>query len=274
MHLIRFLFSKAFVINLIVALALVAVGLYFTMNYLNEYTLHGFSIEVPNCEGMLFEDADSLVSQNDFTAVISDSVYLEGKKGGVVIEQDPLAGKEVKQGRKIYMTITAMRPPQIAMPNLVDMSLRQAMSLMETYGLTVGELSYAPDPCTNCVLAQMEGDEEIEEGEKINKGAKINLVLGQGLSKELTPIPYLIGINYEMAANVLKTHSLNSGNPNYDETVATAEDSIRAEKEARVFKQIPAYSEEPSIQMGSTVDLYLTLDTNKIVHTVNPQENK
>lgn len=270
MHLIKFLFSKVFVINLIIALSLIAGGLLFTMNYLDDYTLHDFSLEVPNCQGMPIALADSLVSENDFTAVISDSIYLEDKKGGIVIEQDPAPGKKVKQGRKIYMTITSMAPPQIAMPNLVDMSLRQAISLMETYGLVIGELTYEPDPCTNCVLAQKREEEDIEEGTKINKGATIDLVLGQGLSKELTPIPYLLGINYEMATNVLKTHYLNTGNPNYDQTVETKEDSINA----RVYKQIPTYSEEPSLQMGSTVDLYLTMDTNNIVHTVNPEENK
>lgn len=274
MHLIRFIFSKSFVINLIIALGLMAGGLYFTMNYLNDYTLHGFSLEVPDFNGLNYAAADSMVAENDFTVVISDSIYLEDIEGGVIIEQDPAAGKKVKQGRKIYMTISALKPPQIAMPNLVDMSLRQAMSLMETYGLTIGELTYQPDPCTNCVLAQMMNDEDIEVGKKINEGSKVDLVLGQGLSKELTPIPYLIGINYEMASSVLKTSFLNPGNPNYDETVVTEEDSIKAIKMARVYKQIPSYSEEPSIQMGSTVDLYLTLDTNKIVHTVNPDENQ
>lgn len=56
--------------------------------------------------------------------------------------------------------------------------------------------------------------------------------------------------------------------------MSTKEDSLRAETEARVYKQVPSYTEEPSIQMGSTIDIYLTLDTNKIVHTVNPQENE
>jgi hypothetical protein len=42
---------------------------------------------------------------------------------------------------------------------------------------------------------------------------------------------------------------------------------------ARVYKQIPFPTDEPSINMGSAVDLFLTVDTNRVVHTVNPSDS-
>ncbi len=269
MNFLRFLVSKALLFNLVIALILVLGGLYFTIHYLDDYTLHGYSMEVPNCEGKAFQSVDSILKDSDFVPIISDSIYVKGEQSGMVLEQSPLPGKKVKQGRKIYLTLTAENPPQVSMPNLVDMSFRQASALMETYGFELGELTYEPDPCMNCILSQEYKGEEIEPGSKVERGATIDLIIGQGLSNELTPIPYLIGLSYEMAKSVLKASYLNAGAPNYDESVLTAEDSINAQ----VYRQIPFQSDEPSIQMGSSVDLFLTLDTNRIIYSVNPNDS-
>ena len=50
-HFLKFLFSKVFIINLLVAIVLLGGGLYLTLDYLDDYTLHGQTLEVPNLEG-------------------------------------------------------------------------------------------------------------------------------------------------------------------------------------------------------------------------------
>jgi len=70
----------------------------------------------------------------------------------------------------------------------------------------------------------------------------------------------LINLNLELANLYLKEYALNVGAITYREELETAEDSAKA----KVFKQFPKYSEEPSVFMGSSVDLYLTIDTNNI----------
>jgi hypothetical protein len=72
-----------------------------------------------------------------------------------------------------------------------------------------------------------------------------------------------------MAEELLKTQYLNVGSLIYDETVSTAEDTA----DAKVYKYQPFYSEEPILPMGSSVDLFLTADTNRIVHTVTLQDS-
>lgn len=265
----RFLFSKAFVINLLIALVLVCGGVYATLSYLDDFTLHGKTKEVPKLKGEFLHKVDSLLAGGEFTAVVADSLYLKEVEGGKIIEQDPVAGYEVKQGRKIYLTVSAYAPPQIAMPDLADMSLRQATTILETFGLEVGELTYEPDVCANCILEQMVEGKKINPGKSIPKGTAIDLVLGQGLSNELTDVPYLIEFTADLAADLLKAKYLNVGSLNYDETVLTAEDSAAA----LVYRQIPFYSLEPTIPMGSAVDLFLTIDTNRIIHSVNPTDS-
>ena len=264
----RFLISKTFLINLLIALFLIAGGVYGTMNYLDNFTLHGKTILVPDLVGHNISETDSLLIKNsEFTTAVADSFYEKGVKAGKILEQNPSANTTVKQGRKIYLTIASAEAPKVSMPNLVDMSLRQATTLMETFGLTVGELSYEPNLCVNCILAQKIDGEEVEAGQKIPKGQTINFVVGQGLGNELAPVPYLIEFELSMAKDLLISKALNVGSVIYDpETVQTAEDSAIA----LIYKQIPAYSENPTVRMGSSVDLFLTADTNSITHSVNP----
>lgn len=254
---------------MIIAVALLCGGLYLTLNYLDDYTLHGQTLEVPNLEGKEFDGLVGVLDSNEFLPVFLDSIYLKGIKAGSVVDQDPKAGKTVKQGRKIYLTIASKQPPKITMPELVDLSLRQATSLMETYGLEIGELIYRPDVCENCILEQQINGEPVEAGTKVNGASRIDLVVGQGLSSEVTPVPYLLTLNLEQAKLLLTNAFLNSGGMEFDETVENAEDSARA----IIYRQIPAHTEEPSVQMGSTVYLYLTTDTNKVSYPVNSTDS-
>ncbi len=270
LHFFRFLFSKAFLINLLLALLLLSGGLYATLQYLDDYTLHGKTVNVPNLVNLhLSELEDSLLKEDNFSTLINDSLYVKGKKAGIVLEQNPTTETTVKRGRKIYLTVTASEPPKVSMPKLVDMSLRQATSLLETFGLKLGELIYTPNFCKGCVLEQQIEGKEVEVGERVEKETAIDLVIGQGLGDELTTVPYLMEFTVDMAEELLKSKSLNLGSPLFDETVLTAEDSANA----KVYRQDPFYSEEPSVRMGSAVDIFLTLDTNRIVHTVNPTDS-
>ena len=270
LHFFRFLVSKTFIINLLIAIILIVGGLAAILYYIDDYTLHGKELKIPNLVNQTQAEVNQILSDNkNFSAQINDSMYIKGKKPGIVLEQIPKAETTVKQGRKIYLTVASSTPIKIAMPDFVDMSLRQATSLMETYGLEVGELIYKSDLCINCILEQTLEGKKLEKGDKIRRGSKIDLVVGQGLGNELTPVPYLIDMTKDMAEDILKSKSLNLGGLLFDESVLTKEDSMNA----KVYKQMPFYSANPILRMGTSVDLFLTLDTNRIQHNVNPTDS-
>jgi hypothetical protein len=79
-------------------------------------------------------------------------------------------------------------------------------------------------------------------------------------------VPNLIGLTLEEANIYLKSLSLNIGSINYLEEIESADDSAKAQ----ISKHFPVRSDEPSIYMGSSIDLYLTLDTNNLDYSVNP----
>ena len=53
---------------------------------------------------------------------------------------------------------------------------------------------------------------------------------------------------------------MNLGAYSYDNSVGTSEDSVKA----FVFKQIPEYKETATLQLGSVVYLWLSVDSTKL----------
>ena len=74
--------------------------------WLKVYTNHGQKLILPDYTGMLYKDALDLAKQNDFELIIDDSVHIVGKPGGEILRQNPQAESGVKEGRKVYITVT------------------------------------------------------------------------------------------------------------------------------------------------------------------------
>ena len=133
------------------------------------------------------EDFEKNKNEHNFKLTINDSVFMPDLKGGIVISQDPQVGMKIKKGRKIYLSITMMVPPQVEMPNLLDLSLRQAMNMLEANNLELGQVIYKPSKYPNAVLEQRYKGKIIQEGRKIPYQAKITLVVGKEVGAD-TPL--------------------------------------------------------------------------------------
>ena len=260
MSLFRFLYSKAFIINAVIVLFLLLAIFWIVLRYLDDITLHGESISVPNLSGYTVSEVDTILSNKKLRFVISDSVYMQDTKKGVVVEQDPKAEDKVKENRTVYLVVNAIDVPKIPMPELKDLSLRQALATLETYGFKSGELEYVPDFARDAVIGQKVNGVEVEVGELVKKGSEIVLIMGAGLSDEEVHIPQLLGLTSEEAYALLKSGSLNTGSVIYDETIVDFNDSLAA----KIWRQHPDYGEE-MIQLGGYVDVWLTTDESKIV---------
>jgi beta-lactam-binding protein with PASTA domain len=191
---------------------------------------------------------------------VIDSIYTTTVPRGCIAEQNPKPGFKVKKWRNIVLTINAFHPQMVAMPNLVDLPLRQAKALIESSGLEVGLLKYRPDLSIDVVIDQQYNGKNVHDGDSIQIGSVIDLVLGKGLSNQRTSVPYLIGMRLDPAKNKIQISSLNLGTYIYDNTIKTKADTSNA----FVFKQNPDYSNDASLQMGSSIYLWLTVDSAKL----------
>jgi eukaryotic-like serine/threonine-protein kinase len=260
MSLKNFIFSKVFLKNLGLAFLIVAGAIILLLLWLNIYTRHGQARPVPNFIGLTMQETAALAKKSRMNYQVIDSVYTSLVPRGCVAEQNPRPGFKVKKWRNIVLTINAFRPEMVAMPDLVDLPLRQAIAIIDNTGLEMGALRYKSDLSVNVVLNQLHNGKDIVAGDSIQKGSVIDLVLGKGLSNQRTPVPDLVGMNLEPARNRILGASLNLGTYIYDNTIRTSEDTLKA----FVYKQNPEYAEDATLQLGSSIYLWLTVDSLKI----------
>ena len=163
-------------IALMIGISLLIVIL--TITSLRVFTRHGQSITVPDLTGLTMDHLRSLEREHRFQFVVIDSIFYPNQPPGTVIRHDPIPGSTVKRGRKFYVTLVSAMPDMVVMPNLVDLSLRNATSLLQSVGLFVGTVTFRPDLLfQNAVIDQIYRGRHIPPGERVRRGSSINLVV-------------------------------------------------------------------------------------------------
>lgn len=246
--------------NLVLAFFMLIIGTTIIMQILKWYTRHNHNLSVPDFSGLSLDEAVKVAQGRDLRLEVFDSVFLADFERGTVVEQHPRAGFMVKKNRKIFLTMNAMNPDRVAMPNLVDLTFIQARAKLESFGLKVGRISYEPNMGQNMVLAQRLQGQNLPPGDSVVKGAKIDLVLGKGLSDEETAVPSLLGMSLETANILASERFLSIGAAVRDQSVITPED----EQMAVIFRQKPESGEGTTLPMGSSIDVWITLDSTKV----------
>ena len=256
----NFILSKIFLKNLGLA-AVIIVGLVMIfLIWLNFYTRHGQSRPVPDFVGLTPEQTSKLARKSRVRFQIIDSVYTSEVPRGCIAEQNPVPGFKVKKGRNIILTINAYNPEMVSMPNLVNLPKRQAIALIENAGLEMGILRYIPDISIDVVIKQLLNGKEVQEGDSLQKGSVIDLILGKGLSNQRTAIPDLTGLDLVSAKNRILGASLTLVTSIFDNTIKTGRDSAIA----FVYKQNPEFSYDATLQLGSSIYVWLTVDSAKL----------
>lgn len=260
MKLVRFLKSKTFWVNNIVAI-IVLVLLFLGLNYwLNSYTRHNENVTVPNLAKLAYTEAMEELKKLELAYSILDSAeFNPAYPRGSVMDQYPTAGSLVKEGREIKLTLNPLKPRKIALPELIEKTKRRAIYDLESKGFKVGELTYVPYIGKDVVVDVKVEGYSVKFKDKFDKGTVVDLILGQGLGNTRIKVPYLKWKNLEKAEDKLLSSSLNLGSILYDEDVT---DTLAA----LVYKQYPAPTLGPAINLGQQVDIWLTNDHTKITN--------
>ncbi len=222
-------------------------------------TRHGMKRTVPQFKGLLLSDAERVADREGLELVVNDSLYVAAFPGGVVLEQLPAGGVDVKSGRKIYVTINSFSQKRVAMPYVAGRSLRQAKNMLEVAGFGIDELVYVDDIATNYVLSQhFEGEEITPETELlVEKGRGVVLTVGVKGGSGVTAVPKLIGRQLFDAQSRLWEVGLNVGEVSFDEGI-----TMLNRGDARVYEQSVLQTSE--VALGSRISIRLTLDAVKI----------
>lgn len=240
-------------LGIILALSVVLV-LTFFFGYLPFSTNHGQTITVPDLKQMSLDELENYLDDRKLRYEVSDCTFVAGGVPLTVFSQYPQAGSNVKEGRKIYLTVVKRMAPQLAMPNLIDMTSRTAELLLKSMGLEMGELTYEPDLGKNKVLRQYANGQEIKAGVPVAKGTKIDLVVGDGEGNVFFPTPDVTNLPYDEAATAIQGAGLRVG-------VRVPVDDPEQEV-GTVIRQKPRAGER--IRVGQSVDIWVVgpLDSN------------
>ena len=180
MQFIRFIFSKRFLKHFLISIGITAILLWLTFYSLSSYTKHSDYIVVPDFRGQVITSLLQGDKFSDFKFAVNDSIFDPDKPKGAVLSQDPYPGSRVKHNRMVYLTIVSIIPEKTAMPDLKDLSLRQAQSMLESSGLKLGKLIFIKSFDEDAVQNQLYEHKVIEPGTKIDKGSLIDLQVGMG----------------------------------------------------------------------------------------------
>jgi beta-lactam-binding protein with PASTA domain len=150
-----------------------------TLFFLNVYTKHGHSIDVPRLDGLQVSEAGTILRAKGLNIEILDSIYQRSAVPGAIIDQRPTANNNVKIGRTVYVTIFAQNPPQILIQNLEDYSVRQAVAHLNSLGFTQIDINEVPSQHTGIVLAVEYRGRVLTGEEKIPAGSPLTLRVGR-----------------------------------------------------------------------------------------------
>lgn len=181
MSLRKFLTSFAFFKNLFFALVIVILFLVGFVKFLDFSTNHGEEITVANLSKMKLEVAEEKLDEEGLEVFLLDTVDFRPEFPPYsIVEQDPIAGSKVKNGRKIYVKLNAGGYAMVTFPDLKNKTFRQAANALRALGLVEGELKYEANIAKDIVLGLSYNGKPVKAGDKLMKNSKIDFVLGDG----------------------------------------------------------------------------------------------
>lgn len=254
-----FISSRIFISNFLKMLALVVVLLLMSNWWLRCYTNHGESVQVDDFTGMQLKDAKKKGKSKDFKFEVIDSSWAAGQPGGIILNQNPKALSRVKEGRKIYLTVTTWNAEMVELPPFSDYSydFDQYKSRLKRWDIEAKEKERVYDrrQAENTILhffynGKKVTEAEVKQGYKVPRGSKLEFVITERKSRNML-IPDLVCMTFDAADFLVGSSNLNIGE-------VTEDESVTDRNSAYVYRQEPEYDPDRTLQMGALVNVWLT----------------
>ena len=181
MNFLLFLFSKYFYKQLLYILVTLFVLFLIISLTLKLVTHHQQYIQVPDLNGVPITALTTIMNKENLRfEIIDSSRYIPELPPFSVIDHVPYAGSEVKTNRKIYLTVNPSGYQKITVPNLIQITKRNAESMINAVGFKLGEIKYKDNLGKHMVLEIFHMGNQIKPGVLLPKTSTIDLVLGNG----------------------------------------------------------------------------------------------
>ena len=250
-----FLTSNYFLKNLAFFFGAVVLLLLATYLWLGFHTDHGESVQVGDYIGLDYKDAIKQAEERNINLSITDSIYVFGKKGGTIQDQNPQPLSRVKENRTITL-ITYKHTEDAKLPRLkgnYDYERYKRSMSSKDFELTVEKEVFDPKQAAGTILYLLhEGkkitENDIEKGYDLPRGTKLKAVVTKR-SSDFIPVPSLICKTYNEAEFLIESARLNVG-----EVIG----SVPNLGSAYIYQQSP--TSDKSLRIGEMVTIYVTAD--------------
>lgn len=138
------LIKNPFVLNLLLAIVITGVVIVGTLKWLDVYTRHNEAVVVPDVKGLGITEAAEFFKNSHLRYNVIDSVFSKDVKPGAIVELKPQAGSKVKEGRIVFVTVNALTSQMATIPDVADLSFRQAYAILRARGFEKVEIEYVP----------------------------------------------------------------------------------------------------------------------------------
>lgn len=167
------------------------------------YTNYNEGVTVPDVTKISLEEAESKLMEYGLRHEVLDRRANSAYPANFIIDQSPSPLQIVKPNRKVYLTVNTEVSPQAVVPNVVNLSLRNAKIQLENYGLTVGTTSYESSRFRNTILRQ-----SIAPGDTVDRGSVVNLAVSDGLGTRTVDVPEIVGLRLSDAQQLISRSGL------------------------------------------------------------------
>jgi len=265
MRILKFIFSKFFFINLIVAIFCLIGTIYYVMYKLDQYTNHSIRIEVPNFIGIQINDLEDSIDEPIIRYEIRDSVFSDIYPVGMIIQQDPRPHSKnfvnyIKPNRNVYLTIVKNQETFKIIPDLISNvnSKNIGKSKLEMLGFIV-ELEIKDHKDKDKVLDIRFNNKSIKAGTELMKGSTVKLIYGSGDKGKPIELPNFIGMNV-LLANLKASEIGLDLEIHYSDSVMNLMDSNKSV----IYNQYPDPEKNNKyfVSIGSLVILDVSLSIN------------
>ena len=168
------------------------------------YTRHGDEFEMMDLTEKSIEEVRTITEKHDLELIVKDSTFSPLYKPGIVVSQQPNAFSLVKEGRRVYVTVSLGDKPVIV-PDLTGSSLRNARFMLEAVNLVLGEVieEYSMVYPKDVVFAQ-----SYEKGTELIAGDTVQVTLSLGKDFTQIPIEDYTGLPFEKAKKQAQARGL------------------------------------------------------------------
>ena len=211
-----------------VVVGVIIVALLAAIAYLGSGLLGGSDkmVSVPNFIGRNYAEEIKNNSEYDsFTFRIIEEQDTSGDyEDGEVMEQDPEADTEVKEGTRITLTIAEVDngdtgdETMVAVPSIIGKSYENAQSALRAAGLNVSRTEQSSETIAEGYVISCDPD----VGTQVATGSTVNVVVSTGSANTNKTVPNLTGLTQDQAKAALEKVGLKLGSVTEEESSAQA----------------------------------------------------